>query len=140
MQIKIQNKEIVNAADFLNGLTMKGKLSIARSRMIQILDKKQKEFAEDRKAIVESYAEKDKDGKPKLKSDNTYELSVEGNTEASKEITKLLEEYAVIEYGEHSSRLNDLEKYVTEFDEDVSGNVAQGLFVLVEAFENKEDK
>ncbi|MEG0078222.1 DUF1617 family protein [Enterococcus sp.] len=140
MQIKIQNKEIVNAADFLNGITMKGKLSIARSRMIQILDKKQKEFAEDRKAIVESYAEKDKDGKPKLKSDNTYELSVEGNTEASKEITKLLEEYAVIEYGEHSSRLNVLEKYVTEFDEDVSGNVAQGLFVLVEAFENKEDK
>lgn len=140
MQIKIQNKEIVNVANFLEGLTMKGKLSIARSRMIQILDKKQKEFNEDRKSIVESYAEKDEDGKPKLKPDSTYELSAEGNAEASKEITKLLEEYAIIDYGEYSSRLNDLENYVTEFDEDVSGNVAQGFFVLVTAFENKEEK
>lgn len=140
MQIKIKNKELSNVEQFLENLTMKGKQSIARSRMLQILEKKQKEFAEDRKSIVIAYAEKDDKGEAIVKEDGTYELSTKGNAEASKEIADLLEEDAVIDYGEYSSRLNDLEKFIIEFDDEVSGNVAQGFFVLVTAFENKEEK
>lgn len=140
MQIKIQNKELSNVVQFLENLTMKGKQSLARSRMLQILEKKQKEFNEDRKTVIVDSADKDDKGEAIINDDGTYKLSAEGNAVASKEISNLLEEYAVIEYGEHSSRLNDLEKYVTEFNEEVTGNVAQGFFVLVTAFENKEDK
>lgn len=140
MQIKIKNKELTNVVQFLENLTMKGKQSIARSRMLQILEKKQKEFAEDRKSIVIAYAEKDDKGEAIIKADGTYELSTKSNAEASKEIADLLEEDAVIDYGEYSSRLNDLEKIIIEFDDEVSGNVAQGFFVLVTAFENKEEK
>ncbi|MCD1023460.1 DUF1617 family protein [Enterococcus sp. SMC-9] len=138
MKIKIKNKELANVEQFLGNLTMKGKQSIARSRMLQILEKKQKEFAEDRKSIVIAYAEKDDKGEAIVKEDGTYELSTKGNAEASKEIADLLEEDAVIDYGEYSSRLNDLEKFIIEFDDEVSGNVAQGFFVLTTAFENKE--
>ena len=92
------------------------------------------------KLIIEEHAEKDSDGKPVTNDDGTYKLTAEGNKEAGKAITELFEEEAVIQYGEYTSKLNDLEKFLNEYDSDVSGDDAQGFFALVTAFENKEDK
>lgn len=140
MQIKIKNKEIMCAISFLRNVVAKGKTSLARSQAIVLLERKEKEFTEDRKLIIEEHAEKDTDGKPITNDDGTYKLSPESNKEAGKAITELFEEEAVIQYGEYTSKLNDLEKFLNEYDSDVSGDDAQGFFALVTAFENKEDK
>ncbi|MGF2111615.1 DUF1617 family protein [Enterococcus casseliflavus] len=140
MQIKIKNKEIMCVINFLRNIVAKGKTSLARSQAIVLLERKEKEFTEDRKLIIEEHAEKDSDGKPITNDDGTYKLTAEGNKEAGKTITELFEEEAVIQYGEYTSKLNDLEKFLDEYDGDVSGDDAQGFFALVTAFENKEDK
>ena len=128
------------AISFLRNLVAKGKTSLARSQAIVLLERKEKEFTDDRKMIIEEYAEKDSDGKPITNDDGTYQLTSEGNQNAGKAITELLEEDAVIQYGEYTSKLNDLEKFLNDYDGDVSGDDAQGFFALVTAFENKEDK
>jgi hypothetical protein len=140
MQIKIKNKEIMCAIGFLRNIVAKGKTSLARSQAIVLLERKEKEFTDDRKLIIEEHADKDAEGNAIIKEDGTYQLSSESNKNASKAITELLEDDAVIEYGEYTSKLNDLEKYLNEYDGDVSGDEAQGFFALVTAFENKEDK
>lgn len=128
------------AISFLRNLVAKGKTSLARSQAIVLLERKEKEFTDDRKMIIEEHAEKDNDGKPITNDDGTYQLTSEGNQNAGKAITELLEEDAVIQYGEYTSKLNDLEKFLNEYDGDVSGDDAQGFFALVTAFETKEDK
>lgn len=128
------------AINFLRNIVAKGKTSLARSQAIVLLERKEKEFTEDRKLIIEEHAEKDSDGKPITNDDGTYKLSPEGNKDAGKLISELFEDYAVIEYGEYTSKLNDLEKFLHEYDGDVSGDDAQGFFALVTAFENKEEK
>lgn len=128
------------AISFLRNLVAKGKTSLARSQAIVLLERKEKEFTDDRKMIIEEHAEKDSDGKSITNDDGTYQLTSEGNQNAGKAITELLEEDAVIQYGEYTSKLNDLEKFLNEYDGDVSGDDAQGFFALVTAFETKEDK
>lgn len=140
MQIKIKNKEIMCAISFLRNIVAKGKTSLARSQAIVLLERKEKEFNDDRKLIIEEHAEKDGEGNPVTNDDGTYKLTAEGNKEAGKAITELFEEEAVIEYGEYTSKLNDLENFLNEYDGDVSGDDAQGFFALVTAFENKGDK
>lgn len=137
MRIKIKNEELVRVMTFLDGLTAKGKMSLARSRMIDLVKKKHQEYLDERKQIIEAHAEKDVDGQPITKDDGTYELSRKGNAEAGKEIIDLNKDFSVIEYGEYTNRINDLEQFLGEFDGELSGDAAQGFFVLMDAFDNK---
>lgn len=140
MKISISNKNLNAVAEFLNGLNVKGQLSLARSRLLALIDKKQTEFLDDRKSIVESFADKDSEGQPIVKDDGNIKLSKKATTEANKELLILLDEVSVIEYGEYTSKLSKLEGFLKEYDEEISGAAAQGFFVLVDAFENKEEK
>ena len=140
MQIKIENKELPKVLGFLERLTAKGKYSLARSRMVNLLKKKYQEYLDEQKQIVENFADKDENGEPITKEDGTFQLSKIANKEANKELASLSEELAIIEYGEYSSRLKDLEEFLNGYEEDLTGDDAQGFFDLVDAFENKEEK
>lgn len=140
MRISITNKNLSCVGDFLNSLNLKGQLSLSRSRLLNLIEKKQKEFNEDRKLIVENCAEKNEKGEPIENEDGTLKLSSEGNKQAGEEITELLEEEAVIEYGEYTSKIAKLEDFLKEYNDEVSGSQAQGFFALTTAFETKEDK
>ena len=139
MRIKIKNEELVRVMTFLDGLAAKGKMSLARSRMIDLVKKKHQEYLDERKQIIEAHAEKDENDKPITNEDGTYKLTSKGNAEAGKEIIDLNKDFSVIEYGEYIIRINDLEQFLGEFDGELSGDAAQGFFVLMDAFETKEE-
>lgn len=140
MKIKIENKELPKVLGFLERLTAKGKYSLARSRMVSLTKKKYQEYLDEQKQIVENFSDKDEKGKPIIKEDGQFQLSRSNTQAANIELAALDDELAVIDYGEYSSRIKDLEEFLNGYEEDLTGDDAQGFFDLVDAFENKEEK
>ncbi|WP_459904786.1 DUF1617 family protein [Enterococcus thailandicus] len=140
MQIKIENKELPKIIGFLEQLTAKGKYSLARSRMLSLTKKKYQEYLDEQKLIVENFSDKDEEGKPITKEDGTFQLSHSNTQAANAELAVLDDDLVVIDYREYSSRIKDLEDFLNGYEEELSGDNAQGFFDLVDAFENKEEK
>lgn len=140
MKITIENNKLAICHNFLRDLSLKGKKSVSRTKMMKLVLRKNKEFEEARKEIIESYAKKDVDGKAIIDANDQYEFDVENRRLANKELTKLSEEKAVIEYGEFVNDLRFIEEHLNEYDEEISGDAAEAFATLLDAFENKEEK
>lgn len=142
MKISIENKELVSIHNFVFGLIIKGKKSRGRSKFLKLIMRKIDELNEDRKEILERYADKDDEGKPIKQSDGNYKFedSDENTRLANAELAELNKEVAVIEYGEYVNNINELEEFLIDYDGEMSGQDAQAFDTLLDAFENKEEK
>lgn len=140
MKITIENNKLAICHNFLRELSLKGKKSVSRTKMMKLVLRKSKEYEESRKEIIESYAKKDADEKAIIDANDQYEFDVENRRLANKELKKISEEKAVIEYGEFVNDLRFIEEHLNEYDEEISGDAAEAFATLLDAFENKEEK
>lgn len=140
MKITIENNKLAICHNFLRDLPIKGKKSVSRTKMMKLILRKNKEYEEARKEIIESYAKKDSEGKVILDAHDQYDFDVDNRRQANKELTELTTEKAVIEYGEFINDLSFVEEYLNGYDEEISGDAAEAFATLLDAFENKEEK
>ena len=71
--IKLQNADLVPVGNFLGKLKLKGKASRGRTKLIKLLEAKNKEYNEDREEIRDPYFEHDEKG-DRVTKDNAYVL------------------------------------------------------------------
>lgn len=118
---------LINSLSSCNNLTG-ARFSYACARNVALLQPESKAFEETRKILVESYAKKNKDGKPEIK-DNQYVL--EDPALFQKEFAKLLDEEV------------DIKLFQIDFSEVPEGiNVAQmqGILPIIKQEETKKAK
>ena len=139
--IKLQNKDLRNAADFLqNTVSVKGKKNVHRMRIVKALVEKDKEVREEEVSLLKDYAKLD-DEREIIFLDNGQPI-IKEKKEFNEAHKALFEEYFVLDDKNLESALKTVEKLVNDFDKELSGQQAEAHFILAEAFEiaNEENK
>ncbi|MDO6451711.1 hypothetical protein [Oceanobacillus profundus] len=132
--IKLQNKDLKNAADFLqNTVSAKGKKNVHRMRIVKALENKYKEVGEEEVTLLKEFAQLDDEGELKRNDAGGFDIEdTKGFNEAHK---ALYDEYFVIDDKNLESALKTVEKLVNDYDKELSGKHAEAHFILIEAFE-----
>lgn len=131
--IKIQNKELKDVSEFLRKLSLKGKKSVHRMRVVKVLDEQNKKLGEEEVELLKEYVETDEKGEFVTENGN---LKFKGSAkEFKKQQEELYNEDFVINDKNLESALNTVKEVVTEYNKELSEKDAEAHFVLVEAFE-----
>ncbi|MCP9358500.1 DUF1617 family protein [Liquorilactobacillus satsumensis] len=134
--LEFRNGEVVAVGNFLAGLKLKNKASRGRTKLIKLLDKKNKEFSEDRDEIRDPYFVKDESGKAVVK-DNQYELKNKDKVgELNNKLNELAEEKAVIEFTEYNEKIKALYDALSNYTEDLSNSDAILYDLVMDQLEN----
>jgi hypothetical protein len=132
MQVKIKNMYLQASGSFLYELSLRGKQSRYRSKLVKILNEKLKELAEDELNLIKEYTGEDKDGNPIKNEQGSYDVSdVE---KFKKEQQELLDEEAVIEGEGNREMIKTVKQILSEYDGEVSGKEADAFDYLYDAF------
>ncbi|MED4080094.1 hypothetical protein P4637_08845 [Halalkalibacterium halodurans] len=131
--IKIQNKELKDVSEFLRKLSLKGKKSVHRMRIVKVLEEQNKKLGEEEVELLKEYVETDEKGEfiyenEKLKFKNDAR-------EFKKQQDELFNEYFVLDDTNLESALKTLEEIVNDYNKELSEKDAEAHFILVEAFE-----
>ncbi|WP_152658303.1 hypothetical protein [Oceanobacillus sp. CFH 90083] len=138
MTIKLQNKDLRNAADFLqNTVSVKGKKNVHRMRIVKALTEKDKEVREEEVSLLKDYAKLDDEGEIVF-LDNGQPI-IKEKKEFNKAHKDLFEEEFVLVDKNLESALKTVEKLVNDFDKELSGQQAEAHYILAEAFENNKE-
>ncbi|WP_078379165.1 DUF1617 family protein [Sutcliffiella halmapala] len=138
MIVKIKYEYVGELTDFLFNLSLKGKKSRHRTRLVNLLLDKHKQIAEEEMAIIKEFAGTDKDGEPKRKENGN--LDIKNVKEFKKQQEELFREEFVIEGGDHHGMLKTVKEIIFDYDEEISGRQAVVYDHLYEAFENANEK
>lgn len=144
--LKMENRLIQVVFEFLREVTLKGKASRGRSKLLKRLEEKDKELQENRNEIRKEYFEVDENGEFKIDEDGTNLIFLESVTEEDKKILTdslldLDKEPFEITFTEYSTQYEALFKALDNLDEELSGNKALAYDELMTAYENnKEEK
>lgn len=102
--LKIPNKFILGLASWLAEQPLGGRESRERSRFVTVASEHLQEVEKERKEIIEKFANKDEDGKPKIitvdNGDSRYDIPDEKKAEMEKEYLDLLDEEWVLDVSE----------------------------------------
>lgn len=98
---KIKNKFLIGLGSWLNELQLSGKESRERSRFVSLIVDGLTENEKFRSELIKKYAEKDADGNPRKKIDETvgevWDLTPENQEAFAKEYTELMDEDFIID-------------------------------------------
>ncbi|WP_437828931.1 DUF1617 family protein [Niallia taxi] len=135
MQVQIKYEFINDIVEFLYNLTLKGKQSRHRSRLVKTLQEKWKQIGEEEMELLKEFAGVDEEENPKTKDDGkSFDIDdIKGFTQQRKE---LFDEHFILEGGEASGYLRTVKEFLFSYDETVSGKTAEIYDYLCEAFEN----
>ncbi|MCM2983846.1 hypothetical protein M3599_23410 [Niallia circulans] len=137
MKISIKVSYLPSVTEFLYNLTLKGKQSRHRSRLVKAMQEKWKEVVEEEQELLKEYAGVDEEGNPK-KKDGQYDIKdVKGFKEQQKE---LFDEEFILEGGDATGYLKTVKEIVFDYDEEVSGKDAEAYDYLCEVFEESENE
>ena len=121
--IKLKNKEITTAINFLDRMNLKPKDSRHRSKFVKQLNKALLELSEEEKTL-------------QLKSDN--DRKIDNVLAFNREQTILLEEEIIVEGGMYAKNLSEVQRILSEYDGVLSGEEAQIYDRLLDEFENQD--
>ncbi|MEK4968619.1 hypothetical protein MKX29_13505 [Cytobacillus sp. FSL R7-0696] len=139
MELKIQHKHLKNVADFLqNDVGAKGKKNLHRMRIVKALGDKSNSVGEEELTLLKEYGKTDDDNELVLNEQGGIEM--EDAKEFKKQQKALYDEYFVIKDDNLQSALKTVEKLVNDYGKELTGKAAEAHFILVEAFENEEEK
>ncbi|MDY7224667.1 hypothetical protein [Halalkalibacterium halodurans] len=135
--IKIPNKHLKDVSEFLRKLSLKGKKSVHRMRIVKVLEEQNKKLGEEEVELLKEYVETDEKGEfiyenEKLKFKNDAR-------EFKKQQDELFNEYFVLDDTNLESALNTVKEVVTDYNKELSEKDAEAHFTLVEAFEKGEE-
>ncbi|AUG84632.1 hypothetical protein HOU90_gp002 [Lactobacillus phage Lpa804] len=141
MKFKIKNKYLKESIQLLNDAPLSGMQSIARTRLIKVLEKPLKDYSEATNELVESVVERDSDGKP-VNSGQGLKIQ-QGKEKEYYDTTKELDEqFAEIDEATYSGHESDVKSILQNYSAPMSGNRADAYMALCEAlnvFDIKEE-
>ncbi|WP_194185972.1 DUF1617 family protein [Enterococcus casseliflavus] len=132
--IKLKNKEITTAINFLDRMNLKPKDSRHRSKFVKQLNKALLELSEEEKTLMNKFELIDSNGQ--LKSDN--DRKIDNVLAFNREQTILLEEEIIVEGGMYAKNLSEVQRILSEYDGVLSGEEAEIYDRLLDEFENQD--
>ena len=129
--MKIQNRHVEPIIKFIDGINLKGRKSLGRTKLKEKLTNKNEALVKDQTAIIDEF-----DGW----TDREKGQFTTTNKEMNEAINELLTQEIEITYN--SPFRKDFVEALENYDEDLSGNDADMYAVLYEQLveENKEEK
>ena len=129
--MKIQNRHVEPIIKFIDGINLKGRKSLGRTKLKEKLTNKNEALVKDQTAIIDEF-----DGW----TDREKGQFTTTNKEMNEAINELLTQEIEITYN--SPFRKDFVEALENYDEDLSGNNADMYAVLYEQLveENKEEK
>ncbi|WP_205905111.1 DUF1617 family protein [Enterococcus casseliflavus] len=134
--IKLKNKEITTAINFLDRMNLKPKDSRHRSKFVKQLNKALLELSEEEKTLMNKFELIDSNGQ--LKSDN--DRKIEKVLAFNREQMILLEEEIIVEGGMYAKNLSEVQRILSEYDGVLSGEEAQIYDRLMDEFESQDNE
>lgn len=138
--IKLQNADLVPVGNFLGKLKLKKKASRGRTKLIKLLEAKNKEYNEDREEVRDPYFEHDEKG-DRVTKDNAYVLKdPTKGADLNKELVDLAKEDAVIEFTEYSDKFRALYDALNSYEYELADSDASLYDLLMDELENNFKK
>jgi len=137
MEVRIKYGLLSPIADFLFGMTLKGKQSRHRTRFIKKLENKLKEVQLEEREIRKQHCNLDESGEPKTikVSDEQFVLDVKDIEAFTKDQSELYGEEYVIDDSDSQIVLETLKTILDEYHEALSGEKANVYDYLCDQFE-----
>lgn len=137
MKLEIKNAYLKDIIDLLFDLSLKGKESRHRSKLINLLNDRLKEVEEDRVELAKEHAEKDEEGEPVVE-DKRYKIK---DLDSFKdELNELFDEPFIIEGENNKLMLKTVSRALSNTDKEFSGAEAVIYNYLCEQLEKGEGK
>lgn len=135
MQIKFKNSDLENIVTMLNGLTIKGaSINRARFSALKLLNDQLKDLNEFKKQLVDQYAEKDKDGNPRVE-DNQYSFTGDNAVKFQSEFNKMMAETVKLTIDDYSDKFKALYDYLNKYDGELTGTDAYAFGAFLDELE-----
>ena len=115
--------------------------SIARTRMIKVLEKPLKDYSESTQELIDAVVDRDDDGNP-IKSGQGLKIQPGKEQEFLDTTKELDEQYAEIDEATYSGHESDVKSILKNYSAPMSGNRADAYMALCEAlnvFDIKEE-
>lgn len=137
--ITFKNSDLAAIANFLGELNLKNKASRGRTRLIEILAKRQEQLGADELALAECYVPK---GKEVVNEDRTLNILPDKQAEFTKEREDLFNEQVNIDMSEYQSLIDAFFNAMNDIDVEFKGQDAVIYDVVMTQLENnmKEGK
>jgi hypothetical protein len=135
MIVKIKNKYLGQGIDLLFNLSLKGKKSRHRTKLIRKMQERFKEVEQQRLELAKEHAQKDEEDNPIIK-DNVYKM--EDKAAFNKDYQELLDEKLVLDSGDDQEMLKTMKNVLLNCDKEFSGQQAVVYDALCDAFEGGE--
>lgn len=132
MKFKIKNKYLKESIQLLNDAPLSGMQSIARTRMIKVLEKPFKDYSDSTNELIESVVARDSDGKP-VNSGQGLKIQPGKEKEYFDTAKELDEQYAEIDEATYSGHTDDMKNLLKEYSNPLSGERADAYMALCEA-------
>lgn len=137
MQLNIQNGDLQDIMVLLEGLTLKGKDSRARTRMIKTFEKSYLEFYTDEKTLLAEH---------KMVDDGGNIISQDEMDRRKSEVIlfqieqkELYAEYVLVESGSNESYFKHMIKVLDEYDGEFNGRPAYLYDLLLTELESQNE-
>ncbi|MED1603680.1 hypothetical protein, partial [Alkalihalophilus marmarensis] len=115
MIVKIKNDYLPGASKLLFNLSLKGKQSRHRTKLIKLMEDRWKEVAEQEKALLKEHCHLDENGEPKKKEDGQH-YDVKDAEAFKKDQKELFEEELVLEGGDAQGMLKTVKTVLLDCD------------------------
>lgn len=135
MKIILANEVLAPSVNFLGTITLKGKNSRARSKLVKLLTQQVRELQESEQDLIDEYALYTLDGKQEKNENGNAKIDPDRAKEYLSEHSKLMLEQVEIEGGTYVNHIDDCHKILEDFDGDLSGQDALAYDALLDAFE-----
>ena len=141
MKFKIKNKYLKESIQLLNDAPLSGMQSIARTRMVKVLEKPLKDYSDSTNELIESVVARDSDGKP-VTSGQGLKIQPGKEKEYFDTTKELDEQFAEIDEATYSGHISDVKSILKDYSTPLSGSRADAYMALCEAlnvFDIKEE-
>jgi len=139
MQVKIENAKLKQVIDLLFDLSLKGKQSRHRTKLIKLLNERLVEYQKDFKELLTEHCNLDENGNPKTTPDG-QRWDVKDVDTFIKDKKELDEEVFVIEGGNYHGMLITVKEVLLNCEKEFSGQEAMIYDYICERFEEGEDE
>ncbi|EJF01098.1 DUF1617 family protein [Liquorilactobacillus mali] len=138
--IEFENGELVAIGNFLAQAKLKGKASRGRTKLIKLIEDKNKEYNEERDTVRDPYFQVDEKGE-KIVKDNKYVLKdTSKGKELDKELADLAEETVGIEFTEYNEKIKALYDALDNYNYELSNADAVIYDLLLDKLEENYEK
>lgn len=136
-QVLIKNMYLKSSVELLYGMTLRGKQSRHRSKLVRILNEKLKELGENEIELIKEYTGVDEKGNPKRNEQGNF--NVNDVFKFRKEQQELLEEEIFIEGEGNREMIKTVKEILSNYNEGIGGKEADAFDYLCGAFRVDEE-